>query len=186
MTQAFTSPKLTLTESTCHGRSLVANSLIQKGELLVVWGGDVLDASSLAALPPEFRAHSVQIEENLYQVSMQPWPDADFVNHSCDPNAILRGPSSLFSRRMIEAGTEITFDYATADSSPYDEFDCACGSKICRSRVTGNDWMHPDLWRNYEGGFSPYLQQRIDALADVQGKRSRRRGKPRLARKSRP
>jgi len=49
-----------------------------------------------------------------------------------------------------------------SDGSPYDEFDCACGSGLCRRRVTGEDWRQPVLQQRYSGHFSPYLQQRID------------------------
>jgi hypothetical protein len=49
-----------------------------------------------------------------------------------------------------------------SDGSPYDEFDCACGSPLCRGRVTGDDWQRHDLQARYAGYFSPYLQRRIE------------------------
>ncbi len=58
----------------------------------------------------------------------------------------------------------MTIDYAMCDGSPYDEFDCECGSPLCRGRVTGEDWRNPELWQRYAGHFSPYLARRIDAL----------------------
>jgi hypothetical protein len=50
------------------------------------------------------------------------------------------------------------------DSTPYDEFNCGCGTALCRGQVTGNDWQLPELQARYEGFFSPYLQRRIDRL----------------------
>ena len=64
----------------------------------------------------------------------------------------------------ILPGDEVTIDYAMCDGSPYDEFECACGSSSCRGRITGNDWRNPDLWERYAGHFSPYLERRIEAL----------------------
>ena len=67
------------------------------------------------------------------------------------------------------------------DGSPYDEFDCACGSARCRGRVTGNDWRDPLLWKRYAGHFSPYLQRRIAALQREQSPRRRVRKRAALA-----
>ena len=50
------------------------------------------------------------------------------------------------------------------DGTPYDEFECACGTSLCRGRVTGEDWRNPELWERYAGHFSPYLERRIKAL----------------------
>ena len=55
------------------------------------------------------------------------------------------------------------------DCTPYDEFECHCGSPNCRGTVRGNDWQRPELWAKYAGYFSPYLQRRIDRLAQEQG-----------------
>jgi hypothetical protein len=66
--------------------------------------------------------------------------------------------------RDLAVGEEICFDYATTDSSDYDEFQCACGTPSCRGKVTGRDWLRPDVQAKYVGWFSPYLQRRIDKL----------------------
>ena len=104
---------------------------------------------------------SIQIEEDLYLVTGSEGP-ADWVNHSCDPNAGLVGQIVLVALRDIRPGDEICFDYATTDGSPYDEFDCGCGSPRCRGHVTGDDWRLPALQARYAGHFSPYIQKRID------------------------
>ncbi len=66
--------------------------------------------------------------------------------------------------RNIKAGEELTFDYAMSDGSPYDEFECFCGSPNCRKKIRGDDWKIPELWEKYKGYFSPYLARRIAAL----------------------
>jgi hypothetical protein len=164
VTIAYASPKLAIERASAHGRGLTARVPVDTGELVVVWGGDVICADDLLDADHECRAHSIQIESDLFLVSMPPWPNADFVNHSCDPTAVLQGSISLVARRYITTGEEITFDYATCDSVPYDEFDCRCGSRRCRGRVTADDWRRPELWMKYGDGFSPYLLRRIRAL----------------------
>jgi hypothetical protein len=38
---------------------------------------------------------------------------------------------------------------------------CACGSPLCRRRVTGNDWRRTDLQQRHAGHFSPFINARI-------------------------
>ena len=76
----------------------------------------------------------------------------------------MSGQITLAARRNIERGEEVCFDYAMSDGLIYDEFDCHCGAPACRGRVTGEDWRLPELWARYPGGFSPFLQRRIDRL----------------------
>lgn len=146
------------------GLGVFARASIKEGELLVVWGGDIVNGKTLALLPQREQQHSIQVEEDLYLVPHGPAEPADFVNHCCEPNAGLSGQISLVALRDIEPGEEVCFDYAMSDSSPYDEFDCECGAANCRGRVSGNDWRRPELWERYAGHFSPYLQRRINHL----------------------
>jgi hypothetical protein len=166
---AFLSPKL---EARPHrhkgGFGVFAKSLIHAEEVLVVWGGDVVLAEKFVELPAYVQQHSLQVEENLYLVPNGVDEPADFVNHSCEPNAGMRGQIVIVALRDIEAGEEICYDYATSDGGPYDEFDCACGAPSCRGKITGQDWKRPELWERYAGHFSPYLQRRIDRLKSKQ------------------
>lgn len=52
-----------------------------------------------------------------------PWV---FVNHSCRPNAAVRG-QALVATRDIAPGEEITFDYTTTESELAEPFHCRCG-----------------------------------------------------------
>jgi len=134
---------------------------IQTGELVALFGGEVMTYDQMMTYPPEIVRQSIQVEEGLYLVSTYPSPGDKF-NHSCDPNAWIEGHIAIVARRDIAIGEHICFDYATCDGSPYDEFTCLCGSAICRGTVTGNDWQNTDLQARYKGHFMPYLQRRID------------------------
>ncbi len=158
----YVSPKLQPRPYDDKGHGLIVAYPVVKGELLVVWGGDVMTREQLEQLPEHKRQHSIQVEENLYQVSPRDPEPGDYVNHSCNPNSGLSGQIALVAMRPIGVGEEICFDYAMSDGSVYDEFDCACGAHNCRGRVTGEDWKRQELQRRYTGYFSPYLQRRID------------------------
>ena len=157
------------------GKAVFAREVIEPGELIAVWSGRIVTTEELDELPPEIRRHTVQVEEGLYLASLAPDEPPDFINHSCDPNAGLDGQITIVALHRIQPGDEVTIDYAMCDGSAYDEFDCACGSACCRSRVSGGDWRNPALWERYAGHFSPYLQRRIEALQQRMRRRFRRK-----------
>jgi len=146
------------------GKAVYARDAIESGELVAVWSGRIVGADELDDLPPEIRRHTVQVEEGLYLASLSPNEAPDFINHSCEPNAGLDGQVAIVALHRIQPGEEVTIDYAMCDGSSYDEFECECGSTLCRGRVTGEDWRNPTLWERYAGHFSPYLERRIRAL----------------------
>jgi hypothetical protein len=141
-----------------------ATAPIEAGTVTVVFGGFATPGDVFRQLPVERQHHSLQIGDDLFLACDEHLSDGDLVNHSCDPTLGFTGEITLLALRDIEAGEQLTFDYATCDSQPYDEFECECGSSSCRVKVTGEDWMQPDLQNRYVGRFSPYLQRRIDAL----------------------
>lgn len=155
------------------GKAVYARDIIEPGELIGVWSGRIIPAEALDELPEAIRRHTVQVEEGLYLASFSADEPPDFINHSCEPNAGLDGQIALVALHRIHPGEEVTIDYAMCDGSPYDEFECACGSAICRGRVTGEDWRNPELWERYAGHFSPYLERRIRALKRRRFRRKR-------------
>jgi len=155
------------------GRAVFARDVIEQGELIAIWSGRIVGADELDELPPEIRRHTVQVEEALYLASITEAEPPDFINHSCEPNAGLEGQIAIVALQRIQPGDEVTIDYAMCDGSPYDEFECGCGSAICRGRVTGDDWRNPMLWERYAGHFSPYLDRRIRALKRQRFRRKR-------------
>lgn len=163
-TYCYCSPKLEGREIPDKGfKGLFALEPIPQGELLAFFTGKLIDTEQLEALPPAQQVHILQVDENLYLEPFQS-EEAHLFNHSCQPNAWFEGAVTVVARRDIRAGEEVTFDYATCDGSPYDEFVCLCGSDLCRKTITGNDWQIPALWERYSGHFSPYLARRIASM----------------------
>lgn len=165
-TKSYVSAKLEVRRNPAKGNyGLFAREAIAAGELVICWAGYVATADQFEQLSDFEREHSVQIEENLYQIPYGGGDDpGDYVNHSCDPNLGLSSSITLVAVRDIEPGEEVCFDYAMTDSTPYDEFTCGCGTAQCRGVVTGSDWQLASLQERYDGYFSPYLQRRINRL----------------------
>jgi uncharacterized protein len=154
-----------------RGRGVVTTESIRAGEVVAAFGGRCMTRDEFDVLPADQQARSVQVDEQLYMAgAVEPEP-ANFVNHSCEPNCVIAGNVVLVAWRDIAVGEELTYDYATTDGSDHDEFECACGTALCRGKVSGHDWMLPELQLRYRGSFSPYLAKRIASLAYVGAER---------------
>ncbi len=71
------------------------------------------------------------------------WDLARFVNHSCDPNCLAGPLGCELAIRDIEAGEELTNDYANLGMQPDEGFPCLCGSPHCRGFISGS--VEPEL-----------------------------------------
>ena len=164
MVSSWISPKAAKGRpSGIEGRGLVAVEPIARDEVVAVKGGHVVDGARLARLPDRLRNSDIQIADDLHLVALSEdeyEPVMLFLNHSCEPNVGFAGNVVLVAMRQIEAGEELTTDYALFDTSP-DTMVCRCGSPSCRRTIRGTDWRRPELQEKYRGWFSWYLQQRM-------------------------
>ena len=150
------------------GRRAVARRTINAGERIVVWSGDVITGAEIARLPARERDYLLQIDDDRYlHAGLQSLAAADFINHSCDPNCGFVDARTLVAMREIPTGEAVTFDYAMSDTSAFVDFDCRCGSRGCRGRMTGEDWRRAELQARYEGWFAPHVQRLIEGAGNA-------------------
>lgn len=149
-------------------RGLFAIASIRKGEIVDDASDDsqILSTAEVEQLAPELRSYCYGIDDGreICPKDFRNLGPSWYMNHSCDPNVgslpdIYRG----VAMRDIEPGEEITYDYAMTDSGDYD-MECFCGKPNCRGRVTGADWMRPELQERYRGYFQKNIQAKIDAI----------------------
>lgn len=161
------SPKTEVKESSSHGKGNFAVQNIQKGELLMVFGGYIMTRTEERALPEEINDNGIFVTPDLVIGirNLSEIEGATYVNHSCEPNAGIKGQIFLVAMRDIATGEEITFDYAMAlhrspGNPPY-SFACTCVTKTCRKQITDTDWQLPELQKKYAGYFQYYLEERM-------------------------
>jgi uncharacterized protein len=159
---------LAVGRSSIHGRGVFAARRLLRGERLAIFGGEVMAIDEIDALPEALQDYPMQIEERFVLGNRhRSKPElADFSNHSCTPNCGFRGQIFLASMRDIEAGEEVTFDYAmvvsqSVGSDVVFEMACRCQAPGCRKRVTEEDWRLPALRERYRGFFSQYIAELI-------------------------
>ncbi len=162
---SYLSPKCKAEKkSLIHRFGVFATESIQRNELIAIWGGHIMTAQQIAMLPKEILDfdYPVQVHEGLYlgPKAREELNEAEFFNHSCSPNAGVKGQIILVARRDIQEGEEICFDYETTDTEGVN-FLCHCGSVKCRKTITGEAWKDPAFQKEHEGFFSWYLQEKI-------------------------
>ncbi len=154
-------PALEVRDTAGKGRGVFARTNLPKGEKLCVLGGYVI---RVAEIEDDL---GLQIDENFVLSSGGgSHGHDDYFNHSCEPNAGIKGQIILMAMRDIHAGEEVCFDYAmclhAALDAPRYELSCQCGATLCRGVITEDDWQLPELQARYNGFFSWYIQEKID------------------------
>jgi len=109
-------------------------------------------------------SHASQIGENEYVLHAGLITK---VNHSCDPDCGIKvnqtGAHDFVAIKEIGVNEEITFDYAMRNYIiDYFPKKCMCGSKRCRSTITGWKYLPDEKKKEYEGFVAPYLLE-LDA-----------------------
>ena len=166
MPLSYRSPKTEVRESKTHGHGLFATARIAKDEIVAVKGGHIVNREQLREIAPRLGPVEIQVGDNLF---IAPVTEEErelsmlYSNHSCNANLGMRGEITFLAMRDINAGEELTHDWAMTDDVDY-SVDCKCGASRCRKILTGKDWQRPELQARYAGYFSTYLARKIMRL----------------------
>ena len=164
---------LEIRETDRYGKSVFACRHIPADTRLAVFGGYVMRIADEPVFENIGADFALQIDDEFviganFEADLD---DAQYFNHSCNPNAGLRGQLNLVAIRDIAPDEEVTFDYAMVlycgkGAKPY-QLECACGAPSCRGIVTDDDWQRPELQARYDGYFTWFLQEKIRRLHRV-------------------
>lgn len=166
---SYLSSKCIVKKSPINGIGVFAKEKILKNELITAWGGIVCTGEEIKLLSKEnklFMNYPITIYKNLYLMPFKfsQLEKSERFNHSCQPNAGIKGQIILIARRNINVGEEICFDYETTESGKNDglPFECKCQSKKCRGKITGGKWLNKKFRKDNKGYFSWYLEEKIE------------------------
>lgn len=163
---SYLSPKCEVRESAIHKCGVFAKEEIKSGELVAIFGGDIITVDQTDDLPKEIFEDFVQVYEGIY-LGHRLSPDFDDpfkINHSCSPNIGVKGQNLFVARHDISIDQEIFFDYETTELPDKDwNIECNCGSPECRGSINGEIWKDPAFQKKNAGFFSWYLQEKINA-----------------------
>lgn len=138
--------ELEVKKSKLHGRGVYTKENISKGETIFIIKGHrkhlVVKGKKESDMGPAW----VGIKHGEW---IDPTPPALYLNHSCNPNAGIKGAVTLKALRNIKSGEEITFDYATTEDDVYWQMKCGCGSKNCRKIVRSVQFLPEKQFKSY-------------------------------------
>jgi hypothetical protein len=134
------------------GQGLFASAALRVGTVVIRLGGRFVTTAELEELlrTSDRYVDTLTVFDDAHLV-LPPATKVHYGNHSCDPNVWHRGPYEIATRRLVEAGEELTIDYATHTGASGFSMGCDCGAEECRGIVTGDDWRRPDLQARYPG-----------------------------------
>jgi hypothetical protein len=165
---SYLSKKVKVFSSGINRRGVFAVAPIKKDEVIAVWGGYIITQKEFSDLSKKrfknIDDYATKVCDGFYMVSCKSGTleDDDFFNHSCNPNAGIKGQIVMVAMRNIKPKEEITYDYAMTDAEFDYSFKCSCGQNNCRKIVTTKDWKIPSLQKKYKGYFSWYIQEKIN------------------------
>lgn len=169
LSRTWNDSRIEIRSSPISGSGMFALQPFQEGETVCVVGGMVMSEAEFETFQASHsRYNAIQIGENLHLVEGPQITETleGSMNHSCDPNVWMADEVTLVARRAIEAGEEITVDYAlfTTQADWALDHPCRCGSPYCRHHVTGNDWKRKDVQEKYRDHFSPFINRRVQTM----------------------
>lgn len=150
--------KVEIRETQKYGNAVFAIDKIYTDEVIGVFDGKFCDGESAMKLPT-FEGFSPR---HAVQCAPRVWRDgkidgiARYIAHSCDPNCGIKNYFEVVAMRDIEAGEEITWDYAMTEDSDF-RMDCRCGSRLCRGMVGAYSQLPDSVKERYKGYISEWL-----------------------------
>ena len=132
---------LEVKNSRISGKGFFAKKIILKGERICFMKGELMDLNEMVErvdFDEEEGSDPLGVDDETY-IDLDEFYRS--INHSCKPNAFIRGKNELVALKDIKEGEEIFFDYSTTmddEKIPRDEqwtMECNCGSENCRGIV---------------------------------------------------
>jgi uncharacterized protein len=161
--------KFEIKDTGSYGRGVYATDFIKEGETIHVLSGERIlekDCDDMVAKGLIHNDDPLQISKDYYFLLDEL---SRTFNHNCDPNAALKGESTLFAIKDIKPGEQITYHYSYVVPSYNDTFlaqtKCECGAENCQKYLTGNIKDIPDVTlKDYlkKGALQDFIRESID------------------------
>lgn len=137
---------LYIANSKVHGKGVFAKKDFKKGETIFTIKGKIVHW--------EVRNQ----EESLHGpdwigINKQSWMDplgpAKYLNHSCRPNAGIKGRFRVIALKDTKAKEEITIDYSITEIDKLWYMRCNCGAVNCRKIIRSIQFLPKQIFSKY-------------------------------------
>lgn len=138
------------------GKGIMAGEDIKKGDLIRYIKGEIKFLSIKSKEDSLSYPNWIGIDKGV-------WIDPDhphqYLNHSCDPTAGIKGKVSIVALKNIKEGEEITIDYSIIEGDDLWEMPCSCGSKDCRKIIRSIQYLPKKTYKKYLPFIPKYFQR---------------------------
>lgn len=149
--------KIYIGKSKLHGRGIFASRNIKKGETVFVMKGNKLKflinnkkQAQIAGL------NWVGFNKNEW---IDPLKYCIYFNHSCNPNAGIKGHVKFVALKDIKKDEEVVFDYSLNEADIFWSIKCNCNSKQCRKVIKSIQFLPPKTFYKYKDYVPKYFQR---------------------------
>lgn len=149
--------KVYVSQTKSTGKGLFAKKDFKKDEVLFVIKGTIRHGAYISGFYSE-GPNWVTIAKNtwLSPFDQNPWR---YINHSCDPNAGLKGKVTVVAMKNIKKDEQVTIDYSITEDDPYWKMNCRCGEKNCRKVIKSIRYLPLKIFRKYDNYIPNYLKK---------------------------
>ena len=117
-------------KSKINGKGIILNKDVVKDEIIFRFTGKTIKNQLNWYRGPNW----LQVGYTEWIIP-HPGSTGNYLNHSCNPNAGIKGKNTIVAMGPINKGEEVTIDYALSETFPLWHMKCKCGSKNCRKLV---------------------------------------------------
>lgn len=150
---------LEIRPSPIAGSGVFAKVEIKKGETITFLEGETCTLDEIVRRVKaglEEPSDPLQIEDVTY-LDLEEFSRT--FNHSCEPNAYIRGQNELVALRNIASGEEVAYDYSATMNDNQEKIEaagrhlwtceCHCGSQKCRGIINQFKTLPEETRRRY-------------------------------------
>ena len=152
--------KIYVGKSKLHGKGIFAKRNIKKGEtIFVVEGKKVKFLISDEKKAKVAGLNWVGYGKNTW---INPIRSSVRLNHSCDPNAFVRGRKKIAARKNIKKGEEVLIDYSLNEGDIFWSMKCNCGTKNCRKNIKSIQFLPKTFYLKSKAYIPKYYKKVFD------------------------
>ncbi len=139
------------------GKGIFSKVNIKKDEILFIVKGTTKKGDYNSKFYTE-GPNWLALEKNkwLSPYDKNPWR---YINHSCNPNAGLKGKVTVVAMKEIKKNKQITIDYSITEDDPYWKMKCICEQKNCRKIIRSIRFIPPMLFNKYKNYIPKFLRK---------------------------
>lgn len=139
---------------------LFAEKSLRVGEQIFIAKGDLVTMNINNSKQSQSYANALGIKRGVWINPTNKNP-LRYLNHSCDPNAGIKGEVTIVARKPIRKDEHITIDYSITECDELWSLDkhCRCGAAKCRGKIGPIQSLPQTLFKKYLPFINQHMQR---------------------------